>query len=336
MNRTIKIREAARNFIIPNSRWLKIIGKGALAFVSFLIINYYFGYISFLANPIFALIMAVGCAFIPMRAGGLLVMVYVFVQLTGLSGQVAIVALILLLISYGLSMFYGSGHMFNIDYIPIALQVQLPYPIVVVSALFGKINYVTSVICGGVLSFYLKVIRENSLIFIEETQDITVIDLISKRMIVNPMLYVYLIAITALFVIIVLVKDVNIRHAWIVAIASGIFVEMVIMLLGYIITGNISKVPMLIIANVLAFAIGVASTYVYRDLDYERVEKVQFEDDDYLYFVTAIPKIELAKEEKRITRFTDIGKGFHKAGKIEEEKPKETEDKKEKPDDGET
>ena len=86
-----------------------------------------------------------------------------------------------------------------------------------------------------------------------------------------------------------------------------------------LITGNISRVPVLLIANVIAFIVGFAMTYIFRDLDYERVERVQFEDDDYVYYVTAIPKIELAKEEKRITRITRNRSGFYNAGKIEKE-----------------
>ena len=314
MNKTIKIRDAVRNFVIPNSEWLTKIGKGLLAFVSFMIINHYFGYITFLDNPVIALVLAIGCAIIPMRAGGLLVMIYVFFQLTGLSGQVAALALLLMLASYGLSIFYGSKHMFNIDYIPVALQIQMPYPIVALSALFGRMADVTSVICGGILSFYLKIVRENASLFIEDS-GVSIIDVISKRMITNPMFYIYIVSIVALFVIIVVVKNSKLKHAWLIAISVGIFTEMVLMMLGYIMTGNISRVSMLIVSNVVAFIMGVAMNFLFRDLDYDRVENVQFEDDDYIYYVTAVPKIELAREEKRITRITAGGK-FHNAGRV--------------------
>lgn len=320
MDKTVKIRDAMRNFVFSNSRWLKALGKGLVALFSFLIINHYFGYITFLKDPLFAIIMAIACAFIPMRAGGLLVMVYTFVQLTGLSGQVALVALILMVVSYGLSVFYGSKHIFNISYIPIATQIQLPYPLVVGSALVGEINDVASVICGGILSFYLKIVRENASLFIEENSDVTVLDVITQRMVVNPMLYIYLAALTSAFVVIILVRNLEIKRSWLVAIVSGIFMEMAFMLTGYVITGNLSKVPMLFVANIIAFIVGFAMTYIFRDLNYERIERVQFEDDDYVYYVTAIPKIELTKEEKRVTRITKARNGFFDAGKVEEPK----------------
>ena len=319
MNRTVKIRDAMRNFFFSNSSWLKIVGKGLIALCSFLIINHYFGYIEFLTDPLFAIILAIACAFIPMRAGGLVVIIYTFVQLTGLSGQVALVALILIVASYGISVFYGAKHIFNISYIPIAMQIQMPYPIVVGSALFGNMRDVTSVICGGVISFYLKTIRENASLFIEENSDITVVDVIAQKMVANPLLYIYVTSLVVMFVAIILIRNLKISRSWLVALLVGIFAEMAIMLIGYVITGNISRVPVLLIANVVAFIVGFAMTYIFRDLDYERVERVQFEDDDYVYYVTAIPKIELAKEEKRVTRITRNRSGFYNAGKIEKE-----------------
>lgn len=319
MNKTVKIRDAMRNFFFSNSSWLKIVGKGLIALCSFLIINHYFGYIEFLTDPLFAIILAIACAFIPMRAGGLVVIIYTFVQLTGLSGQVALVALILIVASYGISVFYGAKHIFNISYIPIAMQIQMPYPIVVGSALFGNMRDVTSVICGGIISFYLKTIRENASLFIEENSDITVVDVIAQKMVANPLLYIYVTSLVVMFVAIILIRNLKISRSWLVALLVGIFAEMAIMLIGYVITGNISRVPVLLIANVVAFIVGFAMTYIFRDLDYERVERVQFEDDDYVYYVTAIPKIELAKEEKRVTRITRNRSGFYNAGKIEKE-----------------
>lgn len=327
MNKTVKIRDAMRSFFFSNSGWLKIVGKGLIGLCSFLIINHYFGYIDFLTDPLFAIALAIACAFIPMRAGGLIVMIYTFVQLTGLSGQVALVALILMVVSCGISIFYGAKHIFNISYIPIALQIQMPYPIVVGSALVGEMRDVTSVICGGVLSFYFKTIRENASLFLEENGDVTVIDVIAQKMVVNPMLYIYVASLVAMFVAIILIRNLEITRSWLVALVTGIFLEMAFMLIGYVITGNISKVPMLMIANAIAFVVGFAMTYIFRDLDYERVERVQFEDDDYVYYVTAIPKIELAKEEKRVTRITRSRNGFYKAGKVEDKTSSTEEDK---------
>ncbi len=35
-------------------------------------------------------------------------------------------------------------------------------------------------------------------------------------------------------------------------------------------------------------------------VDYSRTEKVQFEDDEYYYYVKAVPKVVVAKPEKKV------------------------------------
>ena len=36
------------------------------------------------------------------------------------------------------------------------------------------------------------------------------------------------------------------------------------------------------------------------NVDYSRTEKVQFEDDEYYYYVKAVPKIVVARPEKKV------------------------------------
>ena len=39
------------------------------------------------------------------------------------------------------------------------------------------------------------------------------------------------------------------------------------------------------------------------NLDYTRVEQVQFEDDNYYYYVKAVPKIMVQAQQKSVKRF---------------------------------
>ena len=41
-------------------------------------------------------------------------------------------------------------------------------------------------------------------------------------------------------------------------------------------------------------------------MDYSRVEKVQFEDDEYYYYVKAVPKLSVTAPEITIKRFSKI------------------------------
>ena len=41
------------------------------------------------------------------------------------------------------------------------------------------------------------------------------------------------------------------------------------------------------------------------NLDYTRVENVQFEDDNYYYYVMAVPKTVVKAKSKRVTTFNE-------------------------------
>ena len=99
-----------------------------------------------------------------------------------------------------------------------------------------------------------------------------------------------------------MLRQSSINMSWMIANAAGVTVEFIIMLAGYLLTSQKGEIPGLILGNVIVFAVGFILNYFVLDLDYSRIEKVQFEDDDYYYYVTAVPKIRLAEEDKEVKK----------------------------------
>jgi hypothetical protein len=97
----------------------------------------------------------------------------------------------------------------------------------------------------------------------------------------------------------------KVRYAWIAAVLFGSVAEVVIMLAGFLVTSVPSKVPALLIGSAITLLFGFLLIFFFRNLDYTRVEHVQFEDDEYYYYVTAVPKIRLAAEDKKVVKITE-------------------------------
>ena len=57
-----------------------------------------------------------------------------------------------------------------------------------------------------------------------------------------------------------------------------------------------------ILGTVLALAVAKVVEFFRFCVDYSRTEKVQFEDDEYYYYVKAIPKMTVAAPEKTVKR----------------------------------
>ena len=51
--------------------------------------------------------------------------------------------------------------------------------------------------------------------------------------------------------------------------------------------------------RILSLLLAVVLQFFVFNVDYSRTEKVQFEDDEYYYYVKAVPKISVARPEKQ-------------------------------------
>ena len=58
----------------------------------------------------------------------------------------------------------------------------------------------------------------------------------------------------------------------------------------------------LVLGAVLATAIGLGLELMIFSVDYSRTENVQFEDDEYYYYVKAVPKLSVPAKEKQVKR----------------------------------
>ena len=87
---------------------------------------------------------------------------------------------------------------------------------------------------------------------------------------------------------------------------------------------NISgKTVGLLVGSIISLLIGFLIQFLFMNLDYARTERVQFEDDDYYYYVKAVPKKMVAVKEVTVKHFgntASMGKRIdHSKRKLTEE-----------------
>ena len=77
---------------------------------------------------------------------------------------------------------------------------------------------------------------------------------------------------------------------------------MVITSIGTLATDSQINILGTIIGTVIAAFISLGIEFFAFNLDYSRTEKVQFEDDDYYYYVKAVPKVTLTAPDRRVKK----------------------------------
>ena len=98
------------------------------------------------------------------------------------------------------------------------------------------------------------------------------------------------------------VRRLSVDHAWKIAAASGAVVNIVVIVIGDIVFDIHTSYNMLIIGNIAAVVIGFIMEFFLFSVDYSRTERLQFEDDEYYYYVKAVPKIYVTTKEKKVKR----------------------------------
>ena len=109
----------------------------------------------------------------------------------------------------------------------------------------------------------------------------------------------YSIAFIAAAIVVYYVRKMRADHAWGAAIISGTVVQLVIVGGGEIALGSMTKLFGVFVGCLVSLAISGGVLFMVRSLDYSRVERVQFEDDEYYYYVKAVPKASVTMEDKK-------------------------------------
>ena len=106
-----------------------------------------------------------------------------------------------------------------------------------------------------------------------------------------------------------MVRSRAVSNAWKIASATGSVVCLVIAAAGNVaLEGNISYMSIAVSAA-LGLVLGFVLEFLFFSVDYSRTENIQFEDDEYYYYVKAIPKVGVSAPEKQVKHITEDAGG---------------------------
>lgn len=286
------IKQYFSNFIGKNEAYLKPVGKLLLSLIVFMTINGQLGYMKSINSAAIVLIAALMCSFMPMNFIVLISALFVVLHMYALSLETAIVVLVLFLVLFLLYFRLSPKDTICVVITPILTAMGIPYVMPVVMGLVGGPYSAASVGCGIIVGYVLKNIDANSQTIMSMDTD----DMASKlRFIIDNILsdkfMVLLVIAFAITVITVyVISQLSIDYSWAIAIISGALIDAIIVLIANMSTKAGASILGLLFGTILAVIAGFVCQILFCDLDYTKTEKVQFEDDDYFYYVKAVPK----------------------------------------------
>lgn len=311
MAKLIEIRERIFKFCSAYENYLKYIVKFLVALSIFCYINATVGFMSQISTFPVALMLALVCCVLPQNITLIVASALVIANLYVLSMEVALTALIIFAVIFLLYFRFApkDGVLFGIT--PLMCALHIPYVLPIGTGLLRKAYSIAAVAAGTIVFFFLDGIYDNVTTLQataagsggETAEKMTIT---AAQLLANKEMYLTIVVFALSAVVVSVVRQMMMDYAWRVAIISGALVQISGLFAGYLLFDIQGRTLPMILGNIVAVIIGFVLEFLFMDLDYSRTERVQFEDDEYYYYVKAVPKKMVSSTEKSVKEYTEF------------------------------
>ena len=268
--------------------------KFLLGFLSMVMLNQNLGFMARIDNMPAALFLGIVCMALPYGGMALLAGIVMLAHITAVSLELAAIVLALLLAV--LLLYYGfqPGDSYLLVVTPLLFMLKIPYAVPLVVGLAGGIISIIPVSCGIFIYYIISYVKQNAGTLTGESAASEMVQKytqIVKDMLFNQDMLLMIAAFALCILVVFVVKNLSIDYAWPVAIAAGTVTQLLVFLMGDFMFSVSVDMLQLLLGVLAGCAVAGIYNFFVLALDYSRTEYVQFEDDDYYYYVKAVPKI---------------------------------------------
>ena len=304
MTTLLVAKQYIKHFISKYEVYLKPLLKLILALTSLILINGKSGYMHRLDSISIVLIAALMCSFMPMNFIIVVAAVFTVLHMYALSLECAVVTLVLFLVLFLLYFRFSPKDTIVVLLTPMSFILGIPYVMPLAMGLLGSPASAVSVGCGVIVTFFIRNIADgSSTLSAMETEDMASrFRYIIDGFISNKGMILTIVAFTATIIIVYLIRRLSVDYAWTIAIIAGALADVMILLVGDLIFDTNVSILGLIIGTIVSGLLAKVIEFFTFHVDYSRTEKVQFEDDEYYYYVKAIPKITVSAPSRTVKK----------------------------------
>lgn len=277
-----------------------------LGLVLFGLINANIGFMK-MASSVFCTVgLAVICTFFPMIIMVTAAAALILVHFYSLSLPIAVVSLIIFLIMYIFYFRFTPKKAWLVLISALAFGLKIPLVVPVVFGLMGTPVWIVPACCGVIAYYMVDFVKDSAAALRSTDADALFNSLMSFTRQVLTSREMWLMAATVVVGILVvnLVRTRAVDHAWKIASAAGAVVSVIVAAAGNIVLDAGISYASAVISAVLGIVVGLVLEFLFFSVDYSRTENIQFEDDEYYYYVKAVPKVGVSAPEKEVKRIT--------------------------------
>ena len=284
-------------YLIPAMKFL-------LALLAFLSMNSQIGFMEKAASPAVALLLALLCSFLPANLmavfGGILLCAHAF----ALSLETFAVVAGILFILYAVYFRVAPEHGYILVLTPMMFFLRIPYAMPLVLGLVGGPVCAVPVACGTVcyyLMYYMKN-NEKMLSSSEAEQMSAKLLYLVENVLNNKDMLLTILVLAVTLMAVYAIRRMSMDYSWYLAICAGAVINVVLYLIGGLVMNISVSIGAVVLGTLAALMIALVVEFFVLSVDYSRTEYTQFEDDEYYYYVKAVPKMSIAVSDKKVKK----------------------------------
>lgn len=304
MTGLLEIRERVKMLYGRYEVFILPVVKFLFALIVLNTLNGKLGYMTKLDNIAIVLIVSLMCSFLPTGCILMFAALFSILHLYALSLEVALVGLCMFLIMFLLFFRFSPRDSLLVLLTPLLCSMNIPYVIPIAAGLLCSPVSVVSVGCGVAVHYLFQTVIASAPAIgtMAESEATAKLRLIIDGIVKNKEMLVVIAAFGITIMVVYLIRRMSFDHVWTIAMVAGAMTDIVILLVGDLIYDINISVAGALLGSLLALAVAKVLEFFRFCVDYSRTEKVQFEDDEYYYYVKAVPKMTVSAPAKTVKR----------------------------------
>lgn len=302
----LEARAALIRFFQKSQLVLVPVVKFLLAFITFHAINGAIGREPHLLKLPVELVLSFIGTFTPAVILVLLAALVSLAHVYTASPILAILVALIMVILYCFIARFSGKYGYVVLLMPIMFILKIPYLVPLILGLIATPLTIIPMACGVLVYRMFVIIKAAA--EMEVTMGINdilalYIDVID-RFVADKQSIVLIGVFSVIVIVMFLVRKLNIDYVFEISVAAGTIAGILGFLFGDMYLHTQIDITGMVFGMVGAMALALLFQFFRMALDYSAVERVQFEDDDYYYYVKAVPKIKLAVPKRKVKQIS--------------------------------
>lgn len=306
MNSLYAAREQIMDIYRSKSNWFIIALRFLLSLSVLFYIRNNIGYMTMLNKSYLIIGVALLCSIVPLTILALISALFIILHTYTVSLVIAGIVAVVFFFMFVIYLRFSAKQMLALIIIALAMTWNIPYVVPVVYGLLGSPAAIIPMAFGVIVYYMLSMIAELPPIGagLSDGIDAMIEEAVSfaQELALNKEMLLYILVFSVCLVIVWTIRQLSVDHAWKYAILAGVLSNVVVSLVLSVVLDVEIAVFLILLGSVLAAGVGFVVEFLFLSVDYSRTEYLEYEDDEYHYYVKAVPIISVAKKEKTVKR----------------------------------